>query len=94
MNNAYKDPTHEILFDLTWGYALWHEKQKQEGIQDLWDNVGGSRGIFEWLFEQAGLFQKWWDDLPEDAPERDDYYGQVDCWLTMALNEITDKELK
>lgn len=92
MSNPYKDPTHEILFDLTWAYALWHDKRKEQVMYELWDSKGGSRGIFEWLYEQAVRFQIWWDELPEDAPERECYFEEIDEWLITELDTLLNEE--
>ena len=87
-NNAYSDPLHEVLFDMTHGYWNWHGRQISTLCADIMDELNGSRGIFEWLFNQATLFQTQWMALPLEYRESGNYMEDVDAWLSDAVVKL------
>jgi hypothetical protein len=87
-NNAYSNPINEVLYDLTWGYTHWHDRQTSTLCADIMDELNGSRGIFEWLFDQAMLFQAHWMTLPLEYRESGNYMGDVDAWLSDAVAKL------
>lgn len=86
--NAYEDPLHEVLFDLTWGFTHWHDRQTSTLNGDIMDKLNGSRGIFEWLYNQAVLFQAHWMALPLEYRESGNYMEDVDAWLSEAVVKL------
>lgn len=87
-NNAYSDPINEVLYDLTRGYVHWHDRQTATLQEDIMDALDGSRGIFEWLFAQATLFQAHWMALPTEHRESGNYMEDVDAWLGEAVAKL------
>ena len=87
-NNAYENPINEVLYDLTWGYAHWHDRQTATLQGDIMDSLNGSRGIFEWLFDQAALFQAHWMALPREYRESGNYMEDVDAWFSGAVDKL------
>ena len=87
-DTAYSNPIGEILFDMTRGYTHWHDRQTATLQADIMDELNGSRGIFEWLFEQASLFQAHWMTLPHEYHESGNYMEDVDAWLSGAVAKL------
>lgn len=86
--NAYKDPIHEVLYDMTWSYTHWHDRQTPALQGDIMDELNGGRGIFEWLYNQAVLFQAHWVTLPLEHRENGSYMEEVDAWLSEAAVKL------
>ena len=72
----------------TSGYAHWHDRQTGTLQGDIMDSLNGSRGIFEWLFDQATLFQAHWIALPREYRESGNYMEDVDAWFSGALDKL------
>jgi len=87
-NNPYTDPIYEVLFDMTWGYTHWHDRQTTTLQADIMDELNGSRGIFEWLFNQAVLFQTHWMTLSIEHRENGSYMEDVADWLSDAVAKL------
>lgn len=87
-NNAYDNPINEVLYDLTRGYTHWHDRQTATLQADIMDELNGSRGIFEWLFNQAFLFQTHWMTLSLEHRESGNYMEDVDAWLSGAVDKL------
>lgn len=86
--NAYEDPINEVLYDFTWGYTHWHDRQNVMLQADIMDELNGSRGIFEWLFNQAVLFQTHWMTLPLEYRESGNYMEDASTWLSEAMVKL------
>ena len=87
-DTAYSNPVMEVLFDMTRGYTHWHDRQTATLQADIMDSLNGSRGTFEWLFDQATLFQEHWVTLPHEYHESGNYMEDVDAWLSGAVDKL------
>ena len=71
----------EVLFDITWTYALWHEQQSEETRERIIDYYQGSRGLYEHFVDETKKFQASWND---DG----DYYERIDTATTNMIAAI------
>lgn len=78
----------EVIYDMT--FAMTHRWRAQPTIirEQMMDNLNGSRGLYDWIYEQALNFEEMWQDLPDNAPQREDYYNVVDRWIDDAFNKL------
>ena len=78
----------EVIFDMTWEVAHKWDAQPEFIRERMMDNLNGSRGLYDWLHDQANRFEEMWKNLQQDAPEREDYYLVVEKWIDDAFNKL------
>ena len=88
ISNAYRDPVTEVMFDLTWIYVNWHDKQPRDVQETLMDYFGGSRGLFERLYEEAEEFTQVHKDVEWGEDANSDYFVVVDRWGGTKINDL------
>lgn len=82
------DPVYEIIFDMTWDFAHWHNKLPDNTKDTLMDYVEGSRGMMDIIVEEAKKFQAYWETLAEDSWEGSNYYELVEKALETRLAQL------
>lgn len=85
------DPIRENIFELTFHYAAWHQNQTDELQEKLIEKFEGSRGIFQWIENQAELFEVYWanqQEIERNTVESTGYYEAIDKWMEKAIAGI------
>lgn len=76
----------ECVFDLTWQFTSWHEKQSDSCHEKIMDKFGGSRGLFDMILAEARAFEEEYQDVEWDVVYN--YYEEIDTWGNTMLAKI------
>lgn len=79
---------NEVLFDMSFQMGPdWMEVREADRDKIL-DMLGGSRGLYDWVLDEATAFENMWVNLDEDDPRLERYYEEVDAWFIKAFDKL------
>lgn len=79
---------NEVIFDMSFYLGTQWADVPEVVRESLMDQLQGSRGLFDWVHEEATAFEAVWIALDEQDPRREDYYGEVDEWFRTAFAKL------
>lgn len=78
----------EVIFDMSFTLGAQWGTNPEVYREMVMDKLQGSRGLYDWVHEQASAFEAMWVSLDEEDGRREDYYGEVDSYFQTALDKL------
>lgn len=82
----WSDAIKEVMFDLSANYGVIRQKM-MDNISAYQARKGGSSAVAYQLAEWSEEFEARWLGLPEDHPDRENYYEVIDDFFADRLSK-------
>ncbi len=84
---VWGEALQEVMFDLSSEYGAARVRIDSDYMSAYHDGKGGNAGIAREIASWAEAFQARWEALPENHPDRENYYEVIDDYFVDCLSK-------